>query len=758
MEDHSSSTKNQAQESFTFASDADYQRLIDNLMEGVFRSTLQGRYLAVNKALANLLGYDSPADLINSISDIGQQLYVHPGERTQFLKLLHEHSYVRGFETQFRRKHGGTIWLSTNARYVRDESGQILYLEGTNIDISASATIRAQYQQERNLLLTLIDHLPDYIYLKDTQSRFLLTNRANLQLLGAETREQVIGRTLFDYFPPDLARVYLQDDQRVLTTGVPMLDREEPSVDKQGRTHWLSTSKIPLRKPNGEVTGLVGISRDITERKQTELAIQKLAAFPRFNPNPVYEFDAEGGLAYWNEAASEMARSLGKATPLEILPEESKFIVQECLRTGSRKLRLETHLQNRVLSWSYFPIKELNAVHCYAGDVTERYQLEAQLRQAQKMESIGQLAGGVAHDFNNILTIIQGHAALLSLQKENQPEARESLQQILTAAERAANLTRQLLLFSRRQAMQLRTHDLREIVSNVAALLRRVLGEDIQLTTDLPAEPLLVLADRGMLEQVLMNLAINARDALPQGGRLTLRAENRNLAEPYPAVAPELLPGCYAVLQVDDTGTGISPESLPHIFEPFFTTKEVGKGTGLGLATVYGIVKQHHGHIEVESQVGKGTKFTVILPRQSETGTASHAATNALVQGGNETILVVEDEQAVRSLVRNALVQFGYQVVEAENGPMALRVFRELNRGIDLVITDMVMPEGMSGKEVYELLSRDKPGLKVIFTTGYSPETLRMEGLITKDARFLPKPYHPLAIARLVRSLLDDRT
>src|ERR1039458_3482635 len=322
---------------------------------------------------------------------------------------------------------------------------------------------------------------------------------------------------------------------------------------------------------------------------------RKLAVFPRTNPNPVLEFSADGELTYCNDAAQRMAASLGEQSLLPILPPDTKIIIMQCLPTGENKLNLHTCLQDRTIAWSFIPIAESKTVHCYANEITERLALEAQLRHSVKMEAVGQLAAGVAHDFNNILTIIQGHADLL-LQSLPLPSPTEkSLRQIWSAADRAGKLIQQLLMFSRKQVMQPRNIDLNEIIASVSPMLQRLLGEHIAFTyapaPNLPA----IYADLGMIEQVLVNLSINARDAMPNGGSLLL--------EPVACVVnPEARPGHFLCLSVADTGAGMDNATLSHLFEPFFTTKEIGKGTGLGLATVYGIVKQHQGWITVESK------------------------------------------------------------------------------------------------------------------------------------------------------------
>ena len=387
----------------------------------------------------------------------------------------------------------------------------------------------------------------------------------------------------------------------------------------------------------------------------------------------------------------------------------------------------------------------------------ERLRTEGQLLQSQKMESIGQLAAGVAHDFNNMLTVIQGHSGMMMTKETLAPELQESTQAIYFAAERAATLTRQLLMFSRKNVMKPTALDLREVVAELSKMLKRLLGETITLEFDPPPELPLVQADRGMVEQVIMNLAVNARDAMPKGGTLTISTDVVQINDTYAQTHPEARTGSFVCLRVTDTGCGMDSGTMAHMFEPFFTTKEVGKGTGLGLATVYGIVKQHEGWVEVSSQVGQGTTFNVFLPASSEPVKArpAQAIAPAGVPGGRETILVVEDEPVLRDMAHLILQDCGYQVLEAGSGAEALQVW-ERNRGrIGLVLTDMVMPGGMSGRDLAERLRASEPGLKVIFTSGYNVQEANTDFFRRGGVILLQKPYTRPALAKVVRECLD---
>jgi signal transduction histidine kinase/CheY-like chemotaxis protein len=461
-------------------------------------------------------------------------------------------------------------------------------------------------------------------------------------------------------------------------------------------------------------------------------------------------------MSYANDAALEMAKSLGRQDVLSILPPDAGTIAREALAAGQTRLREEVRMNGRTITWSFFPVPSSHVIHCYGADVTDMLNLESQLRHAQKLESVGQLAAGIAHDFNNILTVIQGYSDCLLQRNEGSDISRGALKQIGDAAKRAASLTRQLLTFSRKQVIQLKVLDLNSVLGNLANMLPRLLGEHILLETNYSRNIPSVEADTGMLEQIVMNLAVNARDAMPKGGKLKISTSEAVIEPDYARKHPDARPGTFVCLTVSDTGCGMEARTLERIFEPFFTTKEVGKGTGLGLATVYGIVKQHRGWIEVFSEVGKGTIFKVYFPgldRELDVHTEFLPSMGA-IQGGKETVLLVEDEPVLRELVSEILRGYQYHVIEAGTGVEALRLWEEYDGKVDLLLTDMVMPEGMNGSELAEQLKRRKPELKVIFTSGYSSEAVGRD-FNQEEAVFLPKPYLPPQLAQLVRRCLD---
>lgn len=408
-----------------------------------------------------------------------------------------------------------------------------------------------------------------------------------------------------------------------------------------------------------------------------------------------------------------------------------------------------------------FPIRnEAGEVYRIVGtaeDISERRKLEQQFRHAQKMEAVGQLAGGVAHDFNNILAVIQMQSDLMRFDDTLSAEQKECVDEITTAAERATNLTRQLLLFSRHEKIQPQDLDLGESISGMAKMLRRILGEHIQMHFKFAAQPQHVHADPGMIDQIIMNLAINSRDAMLRGGDLFIETATVDFDELAAQQSPRARPGSFVCLSVTDTGCGIPPEILPRIFEPFFTTKGVGKGTGLGLATVFGIVAQHDGWIDVYSEPGRGTTFRIYFPRLTGASPRQRQVQSALLSAsrGSETLLLVEDDSSLRSSFKKALTQLGYGVLEAGDGAKALEVWQQNRDRIHLVLTDLVMPGGMNGKEFGQTLLSQKPALKIIYMSGYSPDVTLSDLQLGDRAHFLAKPFDTLALAQTIRKVLE---
>ena len=479
----------------------------------------------------------------------------------------------------------------------------------------------------------------------------------------------------------------------------------------------------------------------------------------------------EGKYTYANPAASNLfgcgEGGLVGESLLDTVHPDSKAMAKERLQrleegrpNSPRELRLLRRDGSTFIAESTSVPIVLNgkpAGLVFGRDVTERHRLEEQLRQAQKMEAVGQLAGGVAHDFNNTLTGIMMNTYLLKKNPVIQADAKAQIAEVEQAAKRAANLTRQLLLFSRRQTMEFREVDLNHVAENLLRMLRRLLGEHIALTLDPNPRPIVVEADPGMMEQVIMNLCVNARDAMPQGGQLTLRIRDLEVDATANCRHPDARRGLFACLAVSDTGCGMDDATLSRIFEPFFTTKDAGKGTGLGLSTVYGIVKQHQGWVEVRSAPGRGSCFEVYLPLKAKDPSAPADVAEILPEiGGRETILLVEDEAVVRHTLSSFLRQSGYEVFEAVSATSALAAWEQQSASIGLLFTDVVLPDGLSGLDLVERFTKEKPSLKVIVGSGYSEEVNR-HGVPSRPGMvFLPKPYEPATLIGAIRRCLDE--
>lgn len=486
---------------------------------------------------------------------------------------------------------------------------------------------------------------------------------------------------------------------------------------------------------------------------------QSLIPWVELNPQPVLVFDPQARLVYFNQAARQLAGALGFDHPSALLPESTASAVQSCLGTGQAYPPFYTQIKGRALCWAFFPAAGLSLVPCQVTDVTEQQWREQQLRHAQKMESIGRLAAGVAHDFSNLLTVIQGHTGLLRANPRLSPDMAASLQSIALAAERASHLTKQLVILSRKSVSQLQRLNLNEWLTELAPLLQRTLGEDIEIQFQFDASLPEIQADPALMQQALLNLAVHARDSMPQGGTLLIRTALVQIGPDEAAHHPHARPGAFVCLTLADTGVGLAPAALEHLFEPFVAGADSDTNNGLGLAVAYSIVRQHHGWIQVHSHPGQGATFDVYWPATgpgpAPTSTVGEAQRSSAAPTGTETILVVEDEPPVRWTVRTILQRHGYRVLEACSGVEALALWHQHHRHISLLLTDIVLPAGLSGPELAEKFRHQKPDLKVIYTSGYSREAAAPELDLIEGLTFLRKPFESEKLAWAVRACLD---
>jgi PAS domain S-box-containing protein len=640
-------------------------------------------------------------------------------------------------------------------------------------DVTARRQAEEELRQSEEKYRSILETMEEGYYEVDLAGNFTFFNETICRVLG-RTREELMGTNNRAYTDEANAEKLFQAFHQVHQTGRPTRGTDWEVIRKDGTRLHVEASVGLIRDALGAPTGFRGIVRDVTARKRAEEALKHSEANYRSlvenAPYGIYRSTVDGQFVSVNPA---LVALLGYDSEDELLHTP----LERLYRNPAERARLverykhEPAVQHLELDWQCrdgTPITVrvtgravLTAEGAAAGfemiveDVTERRQLEDQLRQAQKMEAVGQLAGGVAHDFNNLITAIMGYTDLILRSFPPDDPRRTDVAEIKNIAQRAADLTRQLLAYSRRQILTPKVMELNGAVANTATMLRRLLGEDVELAVVSRSGLVHLKADPGQLEQVLMNLAVNARDAMPGGGRLTIETSSIDLDEAYARRHVGLHPGSYVLLTVTDTGMGMSEDVKAHLFEPFFTTKGPGKGTGLGLATVYGIVKQSGGYVAVSSEPGRGSTFQIYLPRVEAQGAPATRAPEAAAPTGSETILLVEDEDAVRVPARKFLEEHGYRVLEATNGEDALRVLqRHEGAPVDLLITDLVMPT-MGGKELAQRFRALKPEAGVLYTSGYTTAAVGEDGTLEPGTAFLQKPFTPDVLARRAREVLD---
>jgi len=746
----------------------DWELTFDSVPDPVMLVNEECSIQRANRALVELVGLELSQIIGKHCYEVLHRLD-KPREDCPALRFLKTGTEARG---DLEEPWLGKIFDLTTSP-LRDSSGA---LKGSVIvlrDITEHRRVEELLQEGRKELQTIIDSVPALVFYKDKTNRLVRVNRPFSEAMGMPKKE--MENRICSELWPETAEGYWLDDREVIESGRPKRNIIE-TIKTARETRWLQTDKIPYLDEGGNVVGIIGFSVDITERKRAEEALRESEEhFRRFIENVpvgVYRTTPDGRVLMANSA---LLRMLGYDSWQELA---SRNLEGDSFEAGyprsafREQIEREGEVGGLEAAWkrrdgSVVFVREsartfrtdAGRVLYYDGiveDVTERRRLEEQLRQAQKMEAVGRLAGGVAHDFNNLLTVIIGYSDLLLEKLSAGDGMRPPVEEIKKAADRAASLTRQLLAFSRKQMLQPQLLDLNRLLTNVDEMLRRMIGEDIELVTHLPSGLGRVKADPGQIEQVIMNLAVNARDAMPQGGQLTLEAANVELDSSYVSSHESVLPGHYVMIAMSDTGIGMDAETQAHIFEPFFTTKGQGKGTGLGLAMTYGIVRQSEGHIWVYSEPGKGTTFKVYLPRIDQ-AVEVIAPTNAPVDKlslGCETILLVEDEEAVCSLVRGVLESRGYDVLEAKGAYDALEIGGRHKKHIHLLLTDVVMPQ-VSGRELAEHLAPLHPETKVLYMSGYADHAVVHHGLLEPGTVFLQKPFTPDALARKVREVLD---
>lgn len=639
--------------------------------------------------------------------------------------------------------------------------------------ITERERVELELRESESRLRTVMENTPVVLFTLDWRGVFTLSEGRGLSALGLKPGE-VVGRSVFEVYRDtpsvlEAARRALAGD--AFSTVI--------SVDGIVFEIWY----YPVRNERNELIGTTGVATDITERKRIEKAVEQAATEWRAamdaSQDIIYLLDLNRRLMRANRSFYTMTgrnpeNALGRHIAEIIHPHGETVLCPTCQAQEEKRdafiIMEEDNPDNPagrpveitvkiVRDKQEQPISILMSMHDLTHErkiQEEKSKLEAQLHQAQKLEAVGQLAGGIAHDFNNMLTAIIGYATLLSFKVENDSSLKSFATQILSIAEKSADLTRQLLTFSRKQVISPKQINLNELIKGTEKLLHRVIGEDVELKTQLVDKNVTVMVDPGQIEQVLMNLCTNARDAMPNGGLLSIRTETKYLDENYAKTYDLEKPGLYVLLTVTDSGVGMDEQTRQKIFEPFFTTKEFGKGTGLGLSIVYGIIKQHNGHITEYSEPGMGTTFKIYLPLVKSKSEEPKAAEVVTPKGGKETILVTEDNKEVRALTKAVLEEFGYKVIEAVDGEDGINKFMTNKDTIQLVMLDVVMPK-KSGKEASIAIKKIRPEVKILFTSGYTADIIQRKDILDEEADFVTKPVTPHELLTKIREMLDKK-
>jgi PAS domain S-box-containing protein len=714
------------------------------------------RFLDVNHAAVAKYGFTRDEFLGMSVADIRLP------EEVQALKasIADQPEASRELGTWRHRHKDGTVFavqITTQAVTFEDRPARLVLAQ----DIT-------ERDRERRFLQSVLDNMPGIVFVKDLEHRFTMVNAAWAKFTGVPI-DRAIGKTARDVFPANVAERIHRDDAETFKSGTRLEIEETIPAEKGSRVQL--TSRSPIRTEEGRINGLVGLAIDITDRKKAEEKLREYERVVEQAAESIVITDRAGRIVYVNpafESVSGYSRSEALGQNPRILKsghQDAAFyrrMWDALVRGEVWRGRFVNRHKNGTLyeeDARIGPVRDASGrIVNYVGvkrDVTNEMRLERQLVQAQKMEAVGRLAGGVAHDFNNLLGVITGYGELAQAKLAADDPLRGKMEQILKAADRAAGLTRQLLAFSRQQVLQPKIVDLNALVSNLEKMLRRLIGEDVDLKTFLDPKLGSVKADPGQIEQILMNLSINARDAMPDGGHLTIETSNVELGPDHVIRRSPTRPGPYVLLAVTDSGTGMDAEIQAHIFEPFFTTKEIGKGTGLGLATVYGIVKQSDGYIWCYSEVGVGTTFKVYLPRIEDAAASDSKPTFVPPRGGKETVLLIEDDQALRDVLSETLQGAGYTILVAEGGAKALEMSGEYHGLIHALVTDVIMP-GLSGRAAATKIKVSRPELEVLFISGYTSEAIAKHGVLEPGTHFLTKPFTPADLLRKVRAMLDS--
>ncbi len=749
-------------------SEKKYKDLFDSTLDGIFQVNAEGAFIFMNPAGARIFGYESPHEIIGRNA---LEFWREPSDRDVYRAELKRHKKLSAYPMKAKKKSGEPLELESSTRIIEDEKGNFLGIEGILRDVTVRKQAEEQLRTSVQMWNSTFDAINDAVSIMDGKGTIVRSNRAMINLVD-DYPQGIVDHPCWE--------VVHHADKRIIDC--PFLrmqkSRRRESTVIQYRTRWFHVVADPVIDQAGRLTGGVHIMTDITEHRQFEEQLKesesKFRSLAEQSLVGTYIIQ-DGKFIYASPRLAEMfAYSvediIDRKGPLDLVAPDDHHLVDENMerrlpreipysRYEVRGLKKGGDIINIEIFSSAMSYKGRPAIIGAVLDITEKKKLENQLRQAQKMEAVGQLTGGIAHDFNNILSAIIGYGSLLQMKLAQKDPLRQHVDHILASADRAANLTSSLLTFSRKHISNAMPMDINESIRKVENLLLRVIGEDIDLQTSLAPHDLIVNADAGQIEQILMNLATNARDAMQHGGILSI--ETTVVGADVAGAGPENdSKQQYALISVTDTGIGMDEKTREKIFEPFFTTKDLGRGTGLGLSMVYGIVKQHKGHIHCYSEPGQGTTFKIYLPLLAFEGELekpkSIVSSAEESYRGAETILVAEDDEVLRKLAKTTLEYFGYTIIEAVDGADAVRKFRENKEGIRLVLCDVIMP-GKSGREVGAEIRKISREVKIVFMSGYPADIIHQKSLLEEGVEIILKPIPPTVLLKKIRETLDRK-
>ena len=755
-------------------SETRYRDLFENASDAIYTHDLRGRYTSANRAAERLLGHQRDRLLTLNFKDL-----VYPEHLPQTVEHLRKKiengmERIGPYEIRIRAGDGTSRWVEVTSRILKKDERPV-GIQGSARDITDRKSTEEALKQSEEKFREVVELLPQPFFEMNQDGNVTFASRKAFESLGYSQEDVEKGIHILQLIAPeDRTRAWANMERTLV--GEPQGGREYVALRKDGATFPGFVHSVPVVS-EGKIVGVRGIITDFSERKKYEqvlkLSERRLRQVIDLVPHFIFAKSRDGKFILANKAVAEAYGTTvedligktdadlnpGSEHTRPLLGRDPNVVESEPFQSTAEEFIIDTAGVPHIVQTTEIPFtesgSEIPAVLGVSVDVTERKRLEEQLRQAAKMEAIGRLAGGVAHDFNNLLSVVMGYTDLLMHQIPQDSPQYGKLVHIGQAADRAAALTRQLLAFSRKQLLDVKVLNLNDVVSGLEPMLRRLIGEDIELKILGSSSLGMMRADQAQIEQILMNLVVNSRDAMPKGGSLTIETANTDLDAEYSQSCDEIIAGPYVMLAVSDDGHGMDARTVSCIFDPFFSTKEKGVGTGLGLSTVYGIVKQHGGHVSVYSEVGRGTTFKIYLPRVDES--PEHESEETVAEPrpqGTETILLVEDEAMVRQVAQEALEVLGYALLPARDAEEAQRICAGHKGRIHLLLTDVVLPR-MDGKTLFDRLAPSRPDMKVLFVSGYTEDFIVHHGVLDRGVHFIQKPFTVDGLARKVREVLD---